>query len=41
MPPMLILSDLHATVGEAEEAKSIIKGLSLDCLLYTSDAADE
>ena len=27
---MLILSDLHATVGEAEEAKSIIKGLSLE-----------
>lgn len=27
---MLILSDLHATVGEGEDAKSIIKGLSLD-----------
>jgi len=27
---MLTLSDLHATVGEADEAKSIIKGLSLE-----------
>ena len=30
MRPMLKLNDLHATVGEAEEAKTILKGLSLE-----------
>lgn len=30
MARMLILSDLSATVGEGEDAKSILKGLSLD-----------
>jgi Fe-S cluster assembly ATP-binding protein len=30
MAAMLILSDLHASVGEGAEAKSIIKGLSLE-----------
>ena len=30
MADMLHLSDLHATVGEGEDAKSIIKGLSLE-----------
>ena len=30
MRRMLKLTDLHATVGEAEEAKPILKGLSLE-----------